>query len=165
MAERVFDEDDATKDRGNRHGDVQNDGRSTLSPTAPSREGLKVHAQGIDGEECAGASQQLVDVSSELTVKDYVEGSVCVSGHHESHDCYEGFDCGPRRVRESLKPTKLGSRQRKSKEGAADDCDYYVSFVDPVVHGAPSQIWFVYRVSRRMNRASDFGYRMTALYA
>jgi hypothetical protein len=39
----------------------------------PSGEGLEVHAQGIDGEERTGASQQLVDVSFEMTVKDYVE--------------------------------------------------------------------------------------------
>ena len=106
-----------------------------LLPPVPSCEGLEVHAQGIDGEEDAGASQQLVNISSELTVKDYVEGSICVSGHHESHNCYEAFGCRPRRVLESLSPVKFGSGERKRKQRAADDGDYYVSFVDCVVHG------------------------------
>ena len=37
-------------------------------------------------------------------MKDYVEASVGVAAHRESHDCYERFDGGPRRVLEFLNP-------------------------------------------------------------
>ena len=133
-SQSVFDEDGATKHRGERHSDVENDGRATLSPSVSLREGLKVHARRIEAEKESSAPKELVDIAAELTMENYVEGSVGVSAHHKRHDRRNHFGVSPRRVIEPLDPTELGPRQCESEESAANDRDDYVSSSDHSIH-------------------------------
>ncbi len=93
-----------------------------------------MHARRVEAEKEPGASKELVDVATELTMENYVEGSISVPAHYIRHDRGNHFDVVPRGVVQTLNPTEPRSRQRKPQQGTANDRDYYVSSVDRIVH-------------------------------